>query len=91
MSLATTLVQAVQTSRGPMAMSYMADNPATMPNFMTGFPPAHIFPGQYFNVNAATSRRGDMSPAPFFIPHGPPQQIDIAAYSSPQYAPFEQK
>ena len=87
MSLATT-VQAVQTSSRPMAMSYMTDNHAGMPNFMTGFPPAHIFPGQYFNVNA-TGRRGDMSPAPFFIPHG--QQIDIA-YSSPgQYAPFEQK
>lgn len=79
MSLATT-VQAVQTSR-PMA--YMTENPAAMPNFMTGFPaPAHLFPGQYFNVNAAaTGRRGDMSPAPFFIPHG--QQIDIAAAYSP--------
>lgn len=81
MSLATT-VQAVQTSR-PM---YMTENPAAMSNFMAGFPPTHIFPGQYFNVNATAGRRGDMSPAPFFIPHGQP--IDIA-YS--QYAPFEQK
>lgn len=88
MSIATT-VQAVQTSR-PMAMSYMTENPAAMPNFMTGFPPAHIFPGQYFNVNPSAGRRGgDMSPAPFFIPHG--QQIDIAAYSPAAQYPFEQK
>ena len=66
-----------------MAMSYIPETvPAGMTNFMAGFPPgAHIFPGQYFNLNpaaaaaaAAGRRPGDMSPAggpaphPFFIP-----------------------
>lgn len=83
MSAATT-VQALQTSTRPMPMSYMADNPAGMPNFVTGFPSAHLFPGQYFNVNAGPVRRpGDVPQAQFFIPPG--QQIDIAA--TPAYSP----
>ncbi len=84
MSAATT-VQALQTSTRHMPMSYMAENPA-MPNLVAGFPSAHLFPGQYFNVNTGPVRRGDMPQAQFFLPPG--QQIDIAAYSPTSHYPL---
>ena len=58
-------------------VTYMtADGPgATMPNFMTGFPPAQIFGSPpYFN----RSRAGDPGISPFFVPN----QAAGAAYSA---------